>query len=63
VIYHRQRDAARATYLMAQTREVPMKSFIFACIAVAVIAVAGAAMLSEFQESSEEAFSTSAVRL
>jgi hypothetical protein len=40
-----------------------MRSFIFACIAVAVIAVVGAAVLSEFQESSKEAFSTSAVRL
>jgi hypothetical protein len=40
-----------------------MRSFIFACIAVAVIAVAGAAVLSQFQESSEEAFSTTAVRL
>jgi hypothetical protein len=40
-----------------------MRSFIFACIAVAVIAVTGAVVLSEFQESSEEAFSTTAVRL
>jgi hypothetical protein len=40
-----------------------MRSFILACIAVAVVAVAGAAVLSEFQESSKEAFSTSAVRL
>ena len=40
-----------------------MRSFIFACIAVAVIAVTGAAVLSQFQESSEEAFSTSGVRL
>jgi hypothetical protein len=40
-----------------------MRSFIFACIAVAVIAAAGAAALSEFQESSKQAFSTSAVRL
>jgi hypothetical protein len=39
-----------------------MRSFIFACIAIAV-AVAGAAVLSEFQESSKEAFSTEAVRL
>jgi hypothetical protein len=40
-----------------------MRSFIFACAAVAIIAVVGAAVLSEFQESSEEAFSTTAVRL
>jgi hypothetical protein len=40
-----------------------MRSFIFACIAVAVIAVAGATILSEFQESSKQAFSTEAVRL
>jgi hypothetical protein len=39
-----------------------MRSFIFACIAVAVIAVARR-HLSEFQESSEQAFSTEAVRL
>jgi hypothetical protein len=40
-----------------------MRSFIFACIAIAVIAVVGAAVLSEFQESSKAAFSTEAVRL
>jgi hypothetical protein len=40
-----------------------MRSFIFACIAVAVIAVVGAVTLGEFQESSKEAFSTTAVRL
>ena len=40
-----------------------MRSFVFACIAVAIIAVAAGAVLSKFQESSEEAFSTSAVRL
>jgi len=40
-----------------------MRSFFLACIAVVVIAVAGAAVLSKFQESSEEAFSTEAVRL
>jgi hypothetical protein len=45
------------------TREVPMRSFILACIAVAVIAVVGAAVLSELQESSKEAFSTEAARL
>ncbi len=39
-----------------------MRSFIFACIAVAVVAVTGAAVLSEFQESSKQAFSTEAVR-
>jgi hypothetical protein len=41
-----------------------MRSFIFACIAVAVIAVAGAIVLDQFQESSKEAFaSTETVRL
>ncbi len=40
-----------------------MRSFIFACIAVAVIAVVGAVVLNEFQESSKAAFSTTAVRL
>jgi hypothetical protein len=40
-----------------------MRSFIFACVAVAVIAALGAGVLSEFQESSKEAFSTEAVRL
>ena len=49
--------------LPARTREVPMRSFIFACIAVAVIAVVGAVVLSEFQESSKEAFATVGVRL
>ncbi len=40
-----------------------MRSFIIACIAVAAIAVVGAAVLTDFQESSKEAFSTEAVRL
>ena len=40
-----------------------MRSFIFACIAVAVIAVVGAVVLNERQELSREAFSTEAVRL
>jgi hypothetical protein len=40
-----------------------LRSFIFACIAVAVIAVVGAVVLEQFQESSKEAFSTEAVRL
>jgi hypothetical protein len=40
-----------------------MRSFILACIAVVVIAMAGAAVLSVFQESAAEAFSTGAVRL
>jgi hypothetical protein len=58
-----QNVAARAAHMRIQTREVPMRSFILACIAVAVIAVVGGAVLSEFQESSKEAFSTVAVRL
>jgi hypothetical protein len=48
---------------VAARREVPVRSFIFAFIAVAVIAVVGGVVLKEFQESSKEAFSTSAVRL
>jgi hypothetical protein len=41
-----------------------MRSFVFACIAVAVIAVVGAVVLNGFQESSKEAFaSTETVRL
>jgi hypothetical protein len=40
-----------------------MRSFILSCIAVAFIAAVGAAVLSEFQESSKVAFSTEAVRL
>jgi hypothetical protein len=40
-----------------------MRSFIFACIAVVVIAAAGAAVLSVFQKPVSVAFSTGAVRL
>jgi hypothetical protein len=40
-----------------------MRSFVLACIAVAVIAVAGAALLNLVQESATTAFSTGAVRL
>jgi hypothetical protein len=49
--------------VVTATREEPVRSFIFACIAVAVIAVVGGVVLKDFQESSKEAFSTSAVRL
>jgi hypothetical protein len=40
-----------------------MRSFILACIAVAVIAMASAAVLSVFQESAAAAFSTEAADL
>jgi hypothetical protein len=40
-----------------------MRSFIIACIAVAVIAIVGGVILNEFQESSKVAFATEAVRL
>jgi hypothetical protein len=40
-----------------------MRSFILACVAVVVVATAGAAVLSVFQESAAAAFSTEAVRL
>jgi hypothetical protein len=40
-----------------------MRSFILACVAVAVIAAAGAAVLGYFQEQAAVAFSTEAVRL
>jgi hypothetical protein len=40
-----------------------MRSFVLACIAVAVIALMGAALLNVIQESATEAFSTNAVRL
>lgn len=40
-----------------------MRSFILACIAVAVIATASAAVLSVFQESAAAAFSTEAADL
>jgi uncharacterized membrane protein affecting hemolysin expression len=49
--------------LVAEFEEIHMRSFILACIAVVVIAMAGAAVLSVFQETAAEAFSTSAVRL
>jgi hypothetical protein len=49
--------------LDAKSEEVRMRSFILACIAIVVIAMAGAAILSEFQESAARAFSTEAVRL
>jgi ABC-type uncharacterized transport system permease subunit len=44
-------------------KEVRMRSFILACIAIVVIAMAGAAILNVFQESAAQAFSTDAVRL
>jgi hypothetical protein len=40
-----------------------MRSFVLACIAVAVIATASVAVLGVFQKSATVAFSTEAVRL
>jgi hypothetical protein len=40
-----------------------MRAFIFAIIAVAVVATTGGAVLNAFQESAKEAFSTQGVRL
>jgi hypothetical protein len=44
-------------------RRFQMRSFVLACIAVAVIAAVSAAVLSVFQEPAQVAFSTDAVRL
>jgi hypothetical protein len=49
--------------LVRKFGEVHMRSFILACIAIAVIASTGVAVLSHFQLSAKEAFSTDAVRL
>jgi hypothetical protein len=46
-----------------ESGEIQMRSFILACIAVAVIASASAEVLRHFQVSAEQAFSTKAVRL
>jgi hypothetical protein len=43
-------------------RRLDMRSFVLACIAVAVIATASAAILNVFQETAAKAFSTEAVR-
>jgi hypothetical protein len=40
-----------------------MRSFVLACIAVAIIATTSAAILNVFQESATAAFSTREVRL
>ena len=40
-----------------------MRAFVFACIAAAAVAVIGAVVLSGIQQSADNAFSTSAVRL
>jgi hypothetical protein len=40
-----------------------MKAFIIACVAAIVLAVFGGIALNGMQESADEAFSTSAVRL
>jgi hypothetical protein len=40
-----------------------MRAFVFACIGAIVIAIIGAVALGSIQESADQAFSTSAVRL
>jgi hypothetical protein len=51
------------SWVSVKLLEVAMRSFVLACIAVAVIALMGAALLNVIQESATEAFSTNAVRL
>jgi hypothetical protein len=51
----------RVAFVILET--VQMRSFILACIAIAVIASTGAALLNHFQLSAKEEFSTDAVRL
>jgi len=40
-----------------------MRAFFFACIAAIAVAIFGAVVLGSIQESADQAFSTSAVRL
>lgn len=40
-----------------------MKSFVIACVAAAVIAVGGALVLNQFQQTAESAFSTAGTRV
>jgi hypothetical protein len=53
----------KALRLIPESERFDMRSFILACIAVAVIATASAAVLSVFQESAAAAFSTEAADL
>jgi hypothetical protein len=49
---------------IAQTqRGLLMRAFVFACIGAIGIAIIGAVVLGSIQESADQAFSTSAVRL
>jgi hypothetical protein len=49
---------------IAQTQRGPvMRAFVFACIGAIAIAIIGAVVLGSIQESADQAFSTSAVRL
>ena len=40
-----------------------MKAFLLACVAVVIIAIIGVVVLNSIQESADQAFTTSAVRL
>jgi uncharacterized membrane protein YfcA len=42
---------------------VIMKAFLLACIAAVIIAIIGVVVLNSIQESADQAFTTSAVRL
>jgi hypothetical protein len=54
----------RAIAQTPQTQRGPvMRAFIFACIGAIAIAIIGAVVLGSIQESADQAFSTSAVRL
>jgi hypothetical protein len=50
-------------FSLRDSRRSDMRSFILACVAVALVATASAAVLSYFQESADVAFSSEAVRL
>jgi hypothetical protein len=58
------RNKKRIKNVIAEKREsVIMKTFLLACVAAVVIAMIGFVVLNSVQESADQAFTTSAVRL
>jgi hypothetical protein len=57
------RNKKRIKCVAEKRKSVIMKAFLLACVAAVVIAMIGFVVLNSVQESADQAFTTSAVRL
>ena len=58
-----QKKRIKANVIAEKWEAVIMKAFLLACVAAVIIAIIGVVVLNSIQESADQAFTTSAVRL